>query len=111
MIDSAKQSLARKTALNQAAGNEPMNYLRSMFQVEFFASIANEWFAGSFNTFSLGFTRFDRGYYELLNQSVFFADLYSWDGNETYFYQTNIKGKYRARQSQWNAMGTETSSK
>jgi hypothetical protein len=77
-----------------------LNYLRSMFDGNFFqqnpqefiASIANEWFTDSDKTFQLGLTRFASGRPEPLNQALYFAELYSVGGNTTKFYRTDTAG-------------------
>jgi hypothetical protein len=90
----------RRDALIAAAGTNPMNYLRSMFDPgffanapqEFFASISNEWFADSAKTIELGIVRLGNGICHPLEQALFFADVYSLGGNKTYFYTTDTRG-------------------
>jgi hypothetical protein len=75
----------RRDQLIAQAGSEPQQYLRSMLEPgyfvrhpqEFFASIANAYFADSFHTLSLGIQRFESGYREPINQFLFFAEVYS----------------------------------
>jgi len=93
--------LSRRTALVAAAGRDPKNYLRSMFDPnffvgapqEFFASIANQWFCNSERTLQLGLVRFDNGRLDPINQALFFAEVYSQGGAGTYFYEINLTGK------------------
>lgn len=93
---------ARKEALIAAAGWPATNYLRSMFwdgffataPQEFFASIANQWFADSERTFELGHTRFANGCVHPINQAVFFADVYSQGFDHTYFYTLDTAGNW-----------------
>jgi parallel beta-helix repeat protein len=90
----------RKGDLIAAAGDDHMNYLRSMLPdgfftespQEFFASIANEWFTDSAKTIELGLARFDGGYRHPLNQALFFAEVYSRGSDVTYFYNTDTEG-------------------
>jgi hypothetical protein len=99
--DRSPRLSTRKKALIDAAGAEPRNYLRSMvpsgvFQKapqEFFASMANEWFADSTRTLESGLDKFDRGWCEPLNQALFFADVLSGSGSQTYFFQTTRAGR------------------
>jgi PKD repeat protein len=96
----------RKETLLTRAGNESMNYLRSMFgndffttfPQEFFASISNQWFSDSFHTLELGLTRFSKGYKEPINQFLFFADIYSLGFNQTIFYTLDTKGNITKKQ-------------
>jgi hypothetical protein len=91
---------ARQAALISAAGRDPVNYLRSMFNEgffvdapqEFFASISNEWFTDSVKTLELGLVRFDAGRQDPINQALFFADVYSQGGDSTFFYKTDLQG-------------------
>jgi hypothetical protein len=92
---------ARKNALIQQAGNSHMNYLRSMLPdgfftqnpQEFFASISNQWFANSRHTLDLGVVRFRNGFREPINQALFFAEVYSQEGNTTRFYTLDTQGQ------------------
>lgn len=80
---------ARLMQLISQAGDEPMQYLRSMginpdgtssfpeAPQEFFASISNEYFTDSWHTLDLALLRFSNGYHEPINQFLFFADVYS----------------------------------
>ena len=93
---------ARKDALIAAAGNDHLNYLRSMFDdgffagapQEFFASIANQWFADSAKTIELGLIRFDAGRPDPINQALFYADVYSLGGDATHFYTVDVHGEW-----------------
>jgi len=96
----------RKKALIERAGCERMNYLRSMLPdcffvqapQEFFASIANQWFANTTHTLKLALVRFDKGYKEPLNQFLFFADVYSRGGETTLFYAIDVEGDIDRRE-------------
>ena len=91
---------ARKSALISRAGNDSLQYLRSMFDPgffvaapqEFFASIANEWFDHSLHTLRLGIERFYQGYSEPINQALFYCDVYSHGTDSTRFYETGPAG-------------------
>ena len=91
---------AREQALIDAAGENHMNYLRSMFEdgffystrQEFFASIANQWFCDTTHTLELAIKRFDNEYYEPINQFLFFADVYSLGSDQTKFYTLDQNG-------------------
>jgi hypothetical protein len=90
----------RKNDLIQAAGDVHMNYLRSMFEdgffttspQEFFASIANQWFADSAHTLQLGLVRWENGYREPINQFLFFAEIYAQRGTDVPFYTIDERG-------------------
>jgi len=96
----------RKKVLIERAGCEHMNYLRSMLPdcffvqapQEFFASIANQWFANTTHTLKLALVRFDKGYKEPLNQFLFFADVYSRGGKTTLFYTTDVEGNIKRKE-------------
>jgi hypothetical protein len=95
---------ARETALIARAGDEPMQYLRSMIVTgegkslfpiapqEFFASLSNEYFTDSWHTLDLALSRFDRGYGEPINQFLFFADVYAQAGLVTKVYTMDAVG-------------------
>jgi len=63
---------------------------------EFFASIANQWFASTEHTLLLAITRFNNGYNEPLNQFFFFADTYSCN-HYTLFYETDTLGNINCK--------------
>jgi hypothetical protein len=96
----------RKKILISRAGYDHMNYLRSMlpdgffiqYPQEFFASIANEWFANTTHTLKLALVRFDKGYKEPLNQFIFFADVYSRGGKTTFFYTIDVEGNIQRKE-------------
>jgi|GEM_PF-1502244 len=96
----------RKNELIKRAGYNHMNYLRSMlpdgffiqYPQEFFASIANEWFANTTHTLKLALVRFDKGYKEPLNQFIFFADVYSRGGKTTFFYTIDVEGNIQRKE-------------
>ena len=95
---------SRKEVLIAAAGSEHLNYLRSMFSdgfftstpVEFFASIANQWFSSSERTLELGLTRFDAGRIDPINQALFYAEVYSQGNASTWFYASDTNGNVHA---------------
>jgi hypothetical protein len=99
-IDGSATLSARRTALLQSAGNDPLNYLRSMVPAgafvvspqEFLASLANEWFADSHQTLRLGLQQFDAGRTNPVNQALFFAEVYSQGGGTTWFYRSGPSG-------------------
>ncbi|MBT4407862.1 MAG: hypothetical protein HOC79_08335 [Euryarchaeota archaeon] len=90
----------RKNQLIVDAGEDSMNYLRSMIPdgyfvnspQEFFASIANQWFAKSAFVLELGLIRFEAGRPDPINQALFFADTYSQGSNITWFYTSDETG-------------------
>lgn len=100
LIEGNDALATRKDELIAQAGDEHLNYLRSMFDddffqrypQEFFASIANQWFNHSERTIELGLVRFDDGYRYPINQALFFADVYSLGENFTYFYAVDTQG-------------------
>ena len=59
---------------------------------EFFASIANQWFADSAHTLELGLVRWNNGYGHPINQFLFFAEVYSQGGNTVPFYTMDEEG-------------------
>jgi hypothetical protein len=91
---------ARRNSLIASAGCNPMNYLRSMFPEcffsrypqEFFASISQQWFTSSQRTLELGLVRLHNGYTDPINQFLFFADVYSLEGDNTPFYELDTSG-------------------
>lgn len=92
---------ARREELLKAAGDNPSQYLRSMFEsgfftrnpYEFIASISNEWLTDSAKTVELGLKAFDAGFRQPINQALFFAGVYAVDGNTTCFYLSDPSGK------------------
>lgn len=92
----------RRQALLKAAGIAPLHYLRSSADAgvfftnapqEFFASIANQWFADSEHTIRLGRQRFDGGLSHPLNQALFFAEAYARGRQATLLYSLTTQGK------------------
>ena len=90
----------REKQLIEEAGREPLNYLRSMFgdvfvdgPQEFFASIANSYFADTSHLLRLALNRFDDGRRQPLDQFLFFADVYSLGTNETKGYRLPGTGR------------------
>ena len=98
------QRAARRAALLADAGNDPLNYLRSGFepgffqanQLEFIASIANQWVAESDLCFRLGKLRFDAGRRQPIEQALFFADMFS-TGNTVPFFRCRTNGTISTR--------------
>jgi hypothetical protein len=91
----------RHAQLIADAGKDTLNYLRSwdggdgfFFNVpqEFFASIANQWFAKSARTLELGLARFDAGRLDPINQALFFLDTYSRRTSISWFYTSDVTG-------------------
>jgi len=90
----------RRDDLISAAGTDHMNYLRSMVEdgfyvdapQEFFAEIANQWFANSARTLELGLVRWENGYKDPINQFLFFAEVYAMGGNSVLFYTIDEQG-------------------
>jgi len=86
--------------LIKRAGDDPQNYLRSIFgpgvftggPQEFFASIANYYLNNSALTLKLGLRRFEKSRVEPLAQFLFFADIYSGGGDSTLFFKTDLRG-------------------
>ena len=99
-IEPSPARKARKDALIARAGWVNLQYLRSQvggafFQgapQEFIASISNEWFTDTGRTLELAALRFAGGYFEPLNQFLFFAELYSMGGATTRFYRIDTAG-------------------
>jgi hypothetical protein len=88
--------------LIERAGSVSRNYLRSMFNdntfvkapQEFFASISNQYFANSNHTLKLALVRFDEGIKDPLRQFLFFVDVYSLKGYQSYFYELDTRGRF-----------------
>ncbi|MHC4126691.1 MAG: hypothetical protein ACYSWT_03965 [Planctomycetota bacterium] len=104
-IGGSSELSSRRDRLIADAGEDPMNYLRSMFPPgtfvnapqEFFASISNQWFCDSVATIELGRFRFDIGRPDPINQALFFADVYAGGGETTLFYRTDLDGNVERR--------------
>jgi hypothetical protein len=105
-IGRSAELAARKRGLIADAGEEPLNYLRSMISggffvenpQEFFASISNQWLNNSQRTIELGLIRFDAGRPDPINQALFFADVYSGGGGVSHFYLTDAAGQIERRE-------------
>lgn len=90
----------RRKCVIEQAGQPAMNYLRSQgpdgcfvkAPQEFFASIANNYFASSEHTLELATARFQKGLKEPLNQFLFFTDVYSLGGDSTRFFSMDTEG-------------------
>lgn len=84
---------ARRDALLADAGNDSMNYLRSMFTAgffatnpqEFMASIANQWVSEGYLVMRLGRTRFAAGRRQPIEQALFMADVFANGATTTFF--------------------------
>jgi hypothetical protein len=91
----------RRDDLIAQAGSECHNYLRSTFDdgyfvntpQEFYANIANQWFANTRRTLDLALARWIDGYHEPLNQFLFFAQVYAQDENTVPFYRMDAQGQ------------------
>ena len=89
----------RRRQLLRDAGTNDSNYLRgngAFFTAnpqEFFASIANQWFADTQKTFDLAKSRADSGLTGPINQALFFAEVYSGGKSNTYFYRIDANGR------------------
>jgi len=59
---------------------------------EFIASIGNQWFCDTWNTFDLAIKRFNNGYKEPINQFLFFAKVLSMNSNLVPFYYREENG-------------------
>jgi hypothetical protein len=92
----------RQRELITRAGSNPLQYLRSMladgfFEAhpqEFFASISNAYFADSLQTFRLALRRVEQGWLEPMNQFLFFAEVYSQGGRNTWFFEQDGSCNY-----------------
>ncbi len=84
-----------RDALIAEAGSDCHHYLNSTLgdgyfleaPQEFYASIASQWFANTQHTLDLALTRWTEGYHDPLNQFLFFAEVYSHEGNGLSFYR------------------------
>lgn len=91
---------ARRDALIAQAGENTMNYLRSMIgdgffanaPQEFIASISNQWFTDSWKTLELGLSRLENKIPYPINQALFFAEIYSMGTDSTLFYRMDTEG-------------------
>ncbi|MBT8341967.1 MAG: LamG domain-containing protein [Desulfatitalea sp.] len=121
-IDENTTLKSRHDQLIYQAGAEPLEYLRSQiaaiggdpnqtyfqkYPQEFFASIANEYFANSWHTLSLGLQRFDAGYPEPINQFLFFADIISEGSNSTKVYTLDEDGVFTVNNAELRRDGKE----
>jgi hypothetical protein len=64
---------------------------------EFFASISNQWFTNSEKVLELGLVRYDKKYFEPLNQFLFYTDVYSLESDSTIFYSNDINGNISSK--------------
>ena len=93
-------SRATRDRLLAEASCDPQNFLRSTFPPcffatapqEFFASIANIWFADTERTLDLAIRRFNAGWRMPLDQFLFFLDIYSLGGPTSFFYVSDRSG-------------------
>jgi hypothetical protein len=85
-----------------AAGNEQMNYLRSMFNNNFFtnfpqefiASIGNQFYSNTERTLELAKLRFQNGYTQPINQFLLFANMMTGGTNELNFIKFDINANF-----------------
>ena len=107
-ISSSEKFKTRKQQLINQAGTVGLNYLRNGnttglldFFVnapqEFFASISNQWFTNSEKVLELGLVRYDKKYFEPLNQFLFYTDVYSLESDSTIFYSNDINGNISSK--------------
>ena len=90
-----------RDALIAEAGSDCHNYLNSTLgdgyflqaPQEFYASIASQWFANTQRTLDLALTRWTEGYHDPINQFLFFAEVYSHEGNSLSFYRLDAQGQ------------------
>ena len=90
-----------RNSLIATAGTDCHNYLNStlgdgyflQMPQEFYASIASQWFANTQHTLDLAITRWTEGYHDPLNQFLFFAEVYSHEGNGLSFYRIDTVGQ------------------
>jgi hypothetical protein len=104
-IESNPTLAARKRELIQRSATEPLQLLRSQFDLpeggrfrgapqEFFASIANQYLADSRQTLELGYERWLQGYAEPLNQFAFFLEVYSLGTDSSLFFRQDPACRY-----------------
>jgi len=95
-----KELYNERQQLLKNAGENHLNYLRSMIEdgffiknpAEFLASIANQYFCNTWNTLSLALARFNKNYKEPINQFLFFVRVLSMDNNFAPFYTRTESG-------------------
>lgn len=75
--------------LNSTLGD---GYFLQMPQ-EFYASIASQWYANTQRTLDLAIARWKEGYHDPLKQFLFFAEIYSHEGNGLSFYRMDVVGQ------------------
>jgi hypothetical protein len=90
-----------RDALIATAGADCHHYLNStlgdgyflQMPQEFYASIASQWYANTQHTLDLAIVRWREGYHDPLNQFLFFAEVYSHEGNGLSFYRMDVIGQ------------------
>ncbi len=100
LILSDESLRSERESLLKRAGDYHLNYLRSIIEdgfftknpTEFIASIGNQWFCDTWNTFDLAIKRFNNGYKEPINQFLFFAKVLSMNSNLVPFYYREESG-------------------
>lgn len=92
----------RKTQLIAQAGNDSLNYLRSMLPSgffvdnpqEFIASISNQWCTDTKKSLDLALIRFNAGRSQPLNQFLYMANIYTLGLYHTVFYSNNTQANF-----------------
>ena len=85
-----------------AAGNEQLNYLRSMFNVDFFtnapqefiASVGNQFYSNTERTLELAKLRFQNGYTQPINQFLLFANMMTGGTNALNFFKFDTNANF-----------------
>jgi hypothetical protein len=83
----------RDTCLARA-GEDPMHYLRTMGETEFFAGTANQWFTDSWLTVRLGICRCQAGIPWPIDQAYLFVTAFSNGDPFTRFYHDDPQGHF-----------------
>ena len=100
--NSGSQELkSRRSELIDFAGLNSSNYLQSEYTPQhiqnnpqqFLASTSGVWFSNTSLTLDLGLSRATQGFFEPLNQFLFFADIFSLGSDETIFYELGTNGQ------------------
>ena len=100
--NSGSQELkSRRSDLIDFAGLNSSNYLQSEYTPQhiqnnpqqFLASTSGVWFSNTSLALDLGLSRATQGFFEPLNQFLFFAEIFSLGSDETIFYQLETNGQ------------------
>jgi hypothetical protein len=83
----------RDTCLARA-GTDPVHYLRTMGESEFFAGTANQWFTDSWLTVRLGIVRYQAGIPWPVDQAYLFVVAYANGDPFTRFYHSDPQGHF-----------------